>query len=138
MGNVTYEHKYVNAGFDYLDANDQALPTTANIPANGYSIWATPRYPMRERIVVGGADPVRPLDAEHDETTSLRHRPHQIRGRRASATSIRTERSSASPTGFRTREMSARRFCSTTTRRASTTSRAPEVKAVSLHGLLNF
>ena len=46
MGNVTYEHKFVNAGFDYLDADDQALPTTANIPANGYSIWATPRYPF--------------------------------------------------------------------------------------------
>jgi len=45
MGNLTYEHKFLNAGFDYLDADDQALPTTANIPANGYSIWATPRYP---------------------------------------------------------------------------------------------
>jgi hypothetical protein len=46
MGNVTYEHKFLNAGFDYLDADDQSLPTTANIPANGYSIWATPRYPF--------------------------------------------------------------------------------------------
>jgi Phosphate-selective porin O and P len=43
MGNVTYEHKYVNAGFDYLDAKDQALPTVASIPSRGYSIWATPR-----------------------------------------------------------------------------------------------
>ena len=46
MGNVTYEHRFLNAGFDYLDADDQALPTTATIPAGGYSIWATPRYPM--------------------------------------------------------------------------------------------
>jgi hypothetical protein len=46
MGNVTYEHKFLNVGLDYLDADDQALPTTANIPANGYSIWATPRYPF--------------------------------------------------------------------------------------------
>src|SRR5262245_18112016 len=46
MGNLTYEHKFLNAGFDYLDDDDHALPTTANIPANGYSIWATPRYPF--------------------------------------------------------------------------------------------
>jgi hypothetical protein len=46
MGNLTYEHKFLNAGFDYLDADDQALPTTLNIPANGYSVWFTPRYPM--------------------------------------------------------------------------------------------
>ena len=46
MGNLTYEHKFLNAGFDYLDADDQALPTTLNIPANGYSIWATPKYPL--------------------------------------------------------------------------------------------
>jgi hypothetical protein len=44
MGNVTYEHKYVNAGFESLTAKDQALPTTPSIPSNGYAIWATPRY----------------------------------------------------------------------------------------------
>jgi hypothetical protein len=43
MGAVTYEQKYVNVGFDYLDADDQALPTVAKIPANGFSIWATPK-----------------------------------------------------------------------------------------------
>ena len=31
MGNLTYEHKFVNAGFDYLDADDQALPTLERI-----------------------------------------------------------------------------------------------------------
>jgi hypothetical protein len=46
MGNLTYEHTFVNAGFDYLDADDQALPSMPNIPANGYSIWATPKYPL--------------------------------------------------------------------------------------------
>jgi hypothetical protein len=48
MGNVTYEHKNVNLGFDYLDADDQPLPTAANIPSNGYSIWATPRIPFED------------------------------------------------------------------------------------------
>ena len=43
MGNVTFEHKYVNAGFDYLDSKDQALPTGATAEGEGYSFWATPR-----------------------------------------------------------------------------------------------
>jgi len=46
MGNVTYEHKYVNAGFDYLSATDQSLPTAASIDSNGYSVWFTPRFPF--------------------------------------------------------------------------------------------
>jgi len=46
MGNVTYEHQYVNAGFDYLDANDQTLPTVASVNGKGYSVWATPRKPF--------------------------------------------------------------------------------------------
>ena len=49
MGNVTFEHKYLNAGFDYLDAKDQALPTVASIPSRGYSIWATPRKPFADQ-----------------------------------------------------------------------------------------
>jgi hypothetical protein len=43
MGALTYEHKWVNFGFDYLDHEDQALPTVVKIPGNGYSIWATPK-----------------------------------------------------------------------------------------------
>jgi len=44
MGNLTYEHKFVNAGFDYLDAKDQTLPTATSVSSDGYSIWATPKY----------------------------------------------------------------------------------------------
>ena len=43
MGNVTFEHKYLNAGFDYLDSKDQALPTGTSADGQGYSFWATPR-----------------------------------------------------------------------------------------------
>ena len=46
MGNVTFEHQYLNAGFDYLDAKDQALATSLDIESGGYSIWATPRLPL--------------------------------------------------------------------------------------------
>ena len=45
MGNVTYEHQYLNAGFDYLSAKDQTLATAADVSSQGYSIWATPRAP---------------------------------------------------------------------------------------------
>jgi hypothetical protein len=46
MGNVTFEHQYVNAGFDYLSAKDQTLATATDVSSNGYSIWATPKKPM--------------------------------------------------------------------------------------------
>jgi hypothetical protein len=45
MGNVTFEHQYVNAGVDYLSAKDQTLATATNASSNGYSLWATPRLP---------------------------------------------------------------------------------------------
>jgi len=46
MGNVTFEHNYLNAGFDYLDASDQTARTAAEVSSKGYSVWATPRLPM--------------------------------------------------------------------------------------------
>ena len=45
MGNVTFEHQYLNASFDYLGAKDQTLLTASDVSSNGYSIWATPRLP---------------------------------------------------------------------------------------------
>ena len=46
MGNLTYEHHYVNAGFDYLSAKDRTLATATDAQSNGYSVWATPKAPM--------------------------------------------------------------------------------------------
>jgi hypothetical protein len=46
MGNLTFEHAYLNAGFDYLSAKDQTLATALDAASNGYSFWATPRKPM--------------------------------------------------------------------------------------------
>ena len=45
MGNVTFEHQYLNAGFDYLNATDQTLATATNASSQGYSVWVTPRMP---------------------------------------------------------------------------------------------
>jgi hypothetical protein len=48
MGNVTFEHANLNAGFDYLRAKDQTLRTATDVSSSGYSIWATPRLPKAE------------------------------------------------------------------------------------------
>ncbi len=42
-GSVTFEHKHLNAGMDYLTAQDQATPSAAKVDASGYSLWAVPR-----------------------------------------------------------------------------------------------
>jgi hypothetical protein len=43
IGQVTFEHQYVNLGFEYLDAKDQTSVTKLNIASKGYSIWLTPK-----------------------------------------------------------------------------------------------
>jgi hypothetical protein len=43
VGQVTFEHKFVNAGFDAIDAKDQTAVTKADIEAKGWSFWVTPR-----------------------------------------------------------------------------------------------
>jgi hypothetical protein len=47
IGQLTYEHPYANAGFEYLKAKDQpsALPNTVDKAGDGYSLWITPRVP---------------------------------------------------------------------------------------------
>ncbi len=44
IGSVWYEHRWFNAGFDYIALTDQALPTVAKINANGWSVFATPFF----------------------------------------------------------------------------------------------
>lgn len=43
---LSFEHPWVNVGFDYLDAKDQTLTTTREIEAEGWSAWVTPRMPI--------------------------------------------------------------------------------------------
>ncbi|MGH9442917.1 MAG: hypothetical protein ACRD16_11650 [Thermoanaerobaculia bacterium] len=40
---ATFEHKYVNAGFEWVDAKNQTTPTAAEVHAQGWSAWVTPR-----------------------------------------------------------------------------------------------
>jgi hypothetical protein len=43
IGQVTFEHTCVNAGFEYLAAKDQTSTTKADVSSKGYSFWVTPR-----------------------------------------------------------------------------------------------
>ncbi len=43
VGAVTFEHTYVNAGFEYLSARDRSSATAATIDGKGWSVWITPR-----------------------------------------------------------------------------------------------
>lgn len=45
IGSATFEHQYVNLGFDYFTATDQTsgLPTGKKVEAEGWSFWVTPR-----------------------------------------------------------------------------------------------
>jgi hypothetical protein len=48
VGQVTFEHKYLNAGFDAIDAHDETSITKANVEAKGWSFWATPKAPKAD------------------------------------------------------------------------------------------
>jgi hypothetical protein len=40
---ATFEHKWVNAAFDYLETKDRTSVTAAEVKANGWTAWATPK-----------------------------------------------------------------------------------------------
>jgi hypothetical protein len=46
MGNVTYEHSYINGEFDYLKAKDKTLATAPEVDSQGWAFWVTPRKPF--------------------------------------------------------------------------------------------
>jgi hypothetical protein len=43
VGQVTFESRYFNGGFDAIDAKDQPSITRVDVEAKGWSFWATPR-----------------------------------------------------------------------------------------------
>jgi hypothetical protein len=44
IGQITYEHPLVNAGFDVLRAKDQTSVTKAQVDSKGWSFWVTPKF----------------------------------------------------------------------------------------------
>jgi hypothetical protein len=43
IGDITFEHRYLNAGFMYLATSDRAQPSATETDGRGFSVWATPR-----------------------------------------------------------------------------------------------
>jgi hypothetical protein len=46
VGQVTFESKYLNCGFDAIDAKDQPSISSPDIEAKGWSFWANPKSPI--------------------------------------------------------------------------------------------
>src|SRR4051812_37509128 len=46
VGQVTFEDKYVNAGFDGINAHDQTAISRPDVESSGWSFWATPKSPI--------------------------------------------------------------------------------------------
>jgi hypothetical protein len=46
---VSYEHKYLNAAYDYLATSDQTSITKDKVDGHGWSTWLTPKYPLASR-----------------------------------------------------------------------------------------
>ena len=42
---LTFEHKYLNLGFDWLSAKDRPSVSKPKVEAEGWTLWATPRSP---------------------------------------------------------------------------------------------
>jgi hypothetical protein len=43
---VSFEHRFMNVGWVYLDATDQTTTTAAKVDSSGISLWCTPRLPL--------------------------------------------------------------------------------------------
>jgi hypothetical protein len=65
---VTFEHKYLNAGFEHLDATDQSTAVATKVKANGYSVWATPKLPKNWELLLryDNLKPDKTVDATKD------------------------------------------------------------------------
>jgi hypothetical protein len=46
IGVVTFEHPWVNVGFEYGGSRDRPLASAPELDGRGYSVWATPRTPF--------------------------------------------------------------------------------------------
>lgn len=68
---VTFEHKYLNASFDYVTATDQnASASKPKVDARGFSLWATPRAAngWEGLIRYDHLEPNKDLDAKKNRT----------------------------------------------------------------------
>jgi len=67
VASATFEHKFVNAGVDYLSTADQTSTRTRELEGQGYSLWATPRSPSGWELLLRW-DHMTPDDSRDNET----------------------------------------------------------------------
>ena len=46
---VSFEHKYLNAAYDYLSTKDQTSVSKTGVDGHGWSAWLTPKYPLASK-----------------------------------------------------------------------------------------
>ena len=64
---ATFEHRFLNAGAEYLSTADQASTRTREIEGQGYSLWATPRSPSGWELLLR-RDHMTPDDSRDNES----------------------------------------------------------------------
>jgi hypothetical protein len=67
IGQITYEHPLVNAGFDLLRAKDRTSATKPQISAKGWSLWVTPKLGTKGWEALIRHDDYLPNDAIHSQ-----------------------------------------------------------------------
>ena len=68
VGALTFEHKYANVGVEWLDAEDQVLPTAPSVESSGYSVWVTPRttFGLEGLLRYDSLEPDKSVDGEKE------------------------------------------------------------------------
>jgi hypothetical protein len=67
IGQITYEHPLINAGFDLLRAKDRTSSTKTQISAKGWSLWVTPKLGTTGWEALIRHDDYLPNDALHSQ-----------------------------------------------------------------------
>src|SRR4051794_12509081 len=67
LGEITYEHPLVNAGFDLLRAKDRTSAAKPQISAKGWSLWVTPKLGTKGWEALIRHDNYLPNDAIHSQ-----------------------------------------------------------------------
>jgi hypothetical protein len=67
---TTFEHPYVNLGFTYVEATNQASPGASEVKPRDFSIWVTPRTPfgLEALIRYDELNPNKDLDQKQKRT----------------------------------------------------------------------
>ena len=137
MGNVTFEHPYINAGFDYLDAKDQTLATAPRSRSQGLVVLGDARKP-----IANGASLEALLRYDHFmPNTAIRAAPAATSP--APGVTLLTEQEQNRTiavwrTGSRTRAASRTAIMLDYDGQTFNNIMTAPVHAVTLHGLINF